>query len=261
MNYKLISNTMNRNFLMMAFVSLFTVVALCSCSKDDDENGDNGGNGVIQNNTLTVSVENGASYSGKIDVVKATTYSESDDDEFTLVSAPYTNGGFTLILPANLGAQYLENLDEDEIPQGITVSNPKAKTGWADLDAYKGDNRAGYFYHGIGDWEGELIYVDGDVTISGSYTETWTNGGGTEYEETYTETHRYNNCNLRKGWNIMYGKETEKGNNSYEYEVTTQVPAGAKWYFYDYSSPDYKSGSLHKQISSLSPKQKISFIK
>jgi hypothetical protein len=31
---------MKRNFLMMAFVSLFTVVALCSCNKDDDEKKD-----------------------------------------------------------------------------------------------------------------------------------------------------------------------------------------------------------------------------
>jgi hypothetical protein len=39
MSYKEILklNTMKRNFLMMAVVSLFTVVALCSCSKDDDE--------------------------------------------------------------------------------------------------------------------------------------------------------------------------------------------------------------------------------
>ncbi|MDR1340600.1 MAG: hypothetical protein LBK58_11195 [Prevotellaceae bacterium] len=246
---------MKRNFLMMAFVSLFTVVALCSCNKDEDENDDKGGNGVIQNNTVTAVVENGASYNSKIDLVEAVTYS-NDDKLITLASAPYTNGGFTLNLPASLGAQYLEPLfdEEDEIPDGVTVSNPNVKTGEAILDAYKSDSYVGSFYHGNGDWEGELIYVDGDVSISGSGTETWTYGEGTEYEETYTNTYRYN-CNLRKGWNIMYEKRTEK--DSYEY--TTQAPANVKWYFEDKSSYNL-SGSLHKQVSPLSAKQKLRFL-
>jgi hypothetical protein len=129
---------MKRNFLMMAFVSLFTVVALCSCSKDEEENDDKGGNGNsgLQGNVLTVVVENGASYNSKIDLVKAVT--EDRNSEHTLVSTPYNSGKFTLNLPASLDTQYLESLDE--IPKGITVSNPNVKRGWAVLDAYKSDS-------------------------------------------------------------------------------------------------------------------------
>ncbi|MDR2130368.1 MAG: hypothetical protein LBP56_04260 [Odoribacteraceae bacterium] len=34
------------------------------------------------------------------------------------------------------------------------------------------------------------------------------------------------NLQLKKGWNVVYWKETEKGDNVYEEETTTQKPAG-----------------------------------
>jgi hypothetical protein len=341
-NYKfiIISNIMKRSYLTKAFVSLFTVVALCSCSKDEDpdsadtksadceilsfsvngvnwdvsgtnithtypagtaetslapaitlsagasvnpatdvaqnffttqgvtyivtaedgitkktytarasvEPGNNGGNGVIQNNTITVAVENGASYNSKIDLVRAVIYTD-DKRESTLTSAPYANGGFTLNLPASVSAQYLDGLDE--IPEGLTVSNPGVKMNQVDLEAYKSDSiYEGDFYHRIGNWEGTLIYVDGDLSITGTYTETYNEG--TENE--YTHTEKYNSCSLNRGWNMMYVKET-KVNSSYEYEWTTQAPEGAKWYFEDYSSFSV-SGSLQKQVHLLSVKHK-----
>jgi hypothetical protein len=237
---------MKRNFFMMAFVSLFTVVALCSCNKDEDDE-----NGAIPNNTITAVVENGASYNSEIDLVKAIVYSERDDRETTLASAPYSNGGFTLNLPASLDAQYLNAFEE--VPKGVTISNPNAKIGGANLEAYnKEDSYTGYFYQATGDWRGLLIYVDGNLSISGNYTETETYD-----EETYTHTEKYNNCNLKKGWNMIYIKETEKTGNSYEYEYTTQAPAGVKWHFYESGHYDY--GSLHKQAPSLSAKQKPRF--
>jgi hypothetical protein len=244
---------MKRDYFKMAFVSLFAVVALCSCSKDNDDNNDKAGNSVIQNNTISVSVENGASYSGKIDIVKAEIYSESDNEYVPLVSVPYNSGVFTINLPANVGAQHLSPPfeDEDEM-QGLTVSNPNVKGGSVDLDAYKSNSEIGLFYLETGDWEGSLIYVDGNLNITGSHTET---GDG------WTETLKYN-YNLRKGWNIVYVKETSKGNNSYDVEFTTQVPGGeAKWYFHEYNSSNI-SGSLRKQTPSLlSAKRKFGFIK
>jgi hypothetical protein len=238
---------MKRNFLIKAFVCLFTVVALCSCSKDDDEENSNGS----IPNKMVIAVENGASYNEKIDVVKVEIYSESSNNYVPLVSAPYENGGFTLDLPESVSAQYLEGIDfEEGVPQGLTVSNLNAKIGWVYLSAYKLSDETGYFYHGTGDWEGGLVYLDSDYNMTGSHTESET------YEEviyTYKETY---NVHGKRGWNMVYEKETNKGNNSYEYEMTTAVPAGAKWSFYDYSSEQSSvSGALLKS-KTLSAKLK-----
>jgi hypothetical protein len=217
---------------------------LCSCSKDED---DENGNAQVPDNKFTA-VENGASYNGKIDVVKAEIYSESSSNYITLASTTYENGGFTLDLPESVSAQYLEGLDvEEDVPEGLTVSNLNVKTGWVDLDAYKSNSETGYFYHGTGDWEGGLVYFDSDCNMTGSYTDT-----DTYSEITYTDKYFYN-VHGKKGWNIMYYKETKKGDYSYEEEITTQVPAGAKWYFYDYSS-DYSSKQSSVLGSLLKPK-------
>jgi hypothetical protein len=93
---------MKRNYLKMAFVSLFAVAALCSCNKDEDDNNDNGGTGAIQNNAISIEVEDGASYSEKIDIVKL------ECEGGTLANAPFNNGRFTLNLPASVSVQYLE---------------------------------------------------------------------------------------------------------------------------------------------------------
>jgi hypothetical protein len=232
-------NIMKRNFLMKAFVCLFTVVALCSCNKDED---DEDGNGTVPDNAVTV-VENGTSYNGKIDTVKlkAGIYSGDTWSDVTLASGIYENGGFKIDFPASVNAQYLEDFDEDDVPQGLTLSNPNAKFSFLSLDAYKSNSQIGYFYHGTGDWEGYPAYSDSDFNLTGSYTET------DEYEGvTYTDKSTYN-VHVKKGWNMVYEKETEKGDNSYEYEMTTSVPSGAKWYFYGYSSEQSSvSGSLLK---------------
>jgi hypothetical protein len=68
------------------------------------------------------------------------------------------------------------------------------------------------------------MYVDKDVSITGTVTET----------ETCDEAIYINkySVHLKRGWNIIYANETKKG-NMYEWEMTTTAPAGAKWYFYD----------------------------
>jgi hypothetical protein len=232
---------MKRNFLTKAFVCLFTVVALCSCSKDDDEENDNGnsGNSVIQNNTLVAVVENGASFNETIDSVKAVIYSETGG-EITLAQGAYVNDGFTINLPESVDARYLRNINsfvdyEENVPKDVTVSNSDAKFGYVSLYAYKYSD-VGEFYQATEDeeWDNdeELIYADRDVYIIGSDTD-------------YLDKYKYN-VYLKKGWNIIYYKSTQN-NNSREIECTTQVPAGAKWYFYDYSSRQSSvSGSLLK---------------
>ncbi|MDR1130042.1 MAG: hypothetical protein LBK96_03565 [Prevotellaceae bacterium] len=229
---------MKRNFLMMAFVSLFTVVALCSCGKDEEENDDKDGNGEnawIQGNTITAVVENGASYYGKIDAVRAEVNGYAP-----LVSVNYIDGGFTLTLPANINTQYLYNpADEDDyyIDEGVTISNPNVKVAEMYLGTYKSNSYTGYIYYGTEDWEGRFIYADGDVSITGL---------GSEWFKW--------NAHLKKGWNMVYGKEMDN-----EFEFTTQVPAGTKkWYFYDDTFST--SGSLRTQVSPLSAKHKLRFL-
>jgi hypothetical protein len=233
---------MKKNFLMMAFVCLFIGVTISSCKKDDKEDENNGSIG----NTLTVTVENGSSLNGKIDAVKAKIdYEKSNGgwDEYIAASAPYSNGGFTLQLPETVSDTYLGAFDTDEIPDGVTVSNLNAKIGWGYIEAYKEDENVGYFYLGTGttdaDWEGELIYSNGDVNITGTETDvySWESDGETYTE---TETNKYS-MYLKNGWNIVYEKWTEKGNNTEEYELTTTAPSGAKWYYYDYSSKSLSS--------------------
>jgi hypothetical protein len=224
---------------MMAFVSLFTVVALCSCNKDeneDDENGGNGENAWIQNNTINVVIENNAQYSSEIDTVKVQVGVSGNDDYYylTLASVPYNNGKFTIKLPESINKQYLYNvfeeleiMDHGEIPEGITISNQNIKGCYMGLYAYKSGlphNQGGFCYYGTedGDWTGELIYMDGDVSITGTGTFYW------PYD--WADTYKCN-IHLEKGWNMVYEKNNKKTDQWYEVEYTTQAPAGAKWYF------------------------------
>jgi hypothetical protein len=209
---------MKRFFLMKAFVCLFTVVALCSCNKDED---DENGNVQVPDNTF-IAVENGASYNGKIDVVKAEIYTENNGDYITLASAPYENGGFTIDLPESVNVQYLESMDN--IPQGLTVSNPNAKIGMVDLNAYKSDTVTGQFYYGITHWEGIIAYFDSDLSITGSYT--------------LTDKKVYN-VHGKKGWNMVYIIEYIAENNIESFtEITTQSPPkklSFSWHFQEWS--------------------------
>jgi hypothetical protein len=215
---------MRKNFLMMALVSLFTVVAFSSCSKDED-NG-NGDSSKIEDNKLTVAVEDGASYNSKIDLVKVEIGGDYSSDgvwsAHTVATAPYSNGGFTLNLPESVDARYLYDMDDEE---GITVSNRSALIGTVRFAAYKSDARAGYIYCGTasGEWEAMLVYANADVSITGVSTETDNDEG-----RSFTYRQKYN-AHLKRGWNMVYEKETVTGNVK-DYEVTTTAPAGMKWY-------------------------------
>jgi hypothetical protein len=308
---------MKKNFLMMAFVCLFTVVAISSCDKDKEDKKDpvevtgvtlnkaeltlNVGssetltatvepddadnktvtwttsdstkvkvtvNGLVTavakgsstvtatagsksdectvtvtNDTIiTAIVENGSSLNGKVDTVKAESeYEKSNEDwdYYLFASAPYSNGGFTLKLPKDVSDLYLSALSEAEFPDSITVSNRNVKVGQVDLSAYMSNYQTGAFYHGTIDWFSVLMYANGDVSITGSHTYTETYDlDGDDLPETYTYIEK-DNVHLKKGWNMVYMRETVKENNTYEDEVTTTVPSDAKWYFID-SYEDYE---------------------
>jgi hypothetical protein len=238
---------MKRNFLMKAFVCMFTVVALSSCNKDDDD----GDNGAIDN-TLKVAVENGNSLNEKIAVVKLIIW--PGDKEYA--SVEYKDGGFTLTLPENLSSQDLGPFDDDDFHYSIKISNENVKYGWAFLEAYKSGRYVGDFYLKSGDWEGYPVYADGDVSITGTYTET------EEYDGyTRTDTEKYN-VNLKKGWNIVYekGQGTENGTTyTYTYEATTTAPVGVKWYFESYDYDESSVSGSRAKTPFLQGKQKLRF--
>ncbi|MDR1154132.1 MAG: hypothetical protein LBL04_05425 [Bacteroidales bacterium] len=207
------------NSFRNAWMALLCGAMLCvSCKKDEPESA----------YEIVVSIENGTSYNDQIDLVKAEIELDDENDIITLVSAPYTGGGFTITLPVSVSDRYLVSID-DEISTDVTVtvSDPQVKVCMVSLEAYKSEINTGYFYHGVGKWVGEVMYVDRNVTITGSYTETETYG-----ETTLTYTYKYD-MHLSRGWNMVYDRMTEEG-RSFEYEMTTQVPAEAKWVFYDY---------------------------
>jgi hypothetical protein len=201
-------------------------------SKIADEDG---GDGIIKNNTITAKVVNGLSFD--VDFIRLEIgYDKGNDDwdVYVAANAPYVNGGFRLKLPANVNDRYLFPIDEEGyFPAGITVSHRNVKISmWDDgqnLYAYKANNCVGDIRHGIGDWGSSQVYANGDVSITGTSTNTDTNWDDITFVDTFIF-----NVHLKKGWNILYMREMSKGNNQYVYEVTTPPPSGADWYFRTY---------------------------
>ncbi|MDR0692117.1 MAG: hypothetical protein LBF69_03665 [Prevotellaceae bacterium] len=204
---------MKKHLLLMASAGLFAVVALCSCDKGGEDDG-GGTGGLMVDNKITVNVGN--SYNGEIDAVKAMIYHGENAQE--IAAAAFGNGEFTLNFPATVSDAYLSLVWTGAIPAGITLSNPNAKIADVPIYAYKSGNRVGTFYHGTSDWEGMLMYVNADCSITGSYI-----------AEDGVTTYTYSNLHLKQGWNYAY-KTKKDGVVTY----TSQVPAGAQWHYLQY---------------------------
>jgi hypothetical protein len=203
-------------FLWAALMSLMLMAVFNSCEKEDD---DDTGGGVVSNNTITAKVENGSDYNEEINLVKALIVTGERRNPQTgqyewagheVGSGSYSKGGFTLKLSASVEDQYLEYL-EDEFPDGLTISDPDVKIAFVTIVAYdESGAEIGSFELYSEDYEGILLYADGNVSITGTSAD--------EEEMTY-------NLQLKKGWNTVYGNDDR---------ITTQTPAGLKWYF-DYN--------------------------
>jgi hypothetical protein len=231
---------MRKNYLMMAFVSLFAVVAFSSCNED---NGGTGGGIDLNDNKITAVVENGASYNSKISLVKVKIDDygyEWEGGTVIIATTPYINGGFTLNLPESVDVKYLHAMfDEDTPPEGVTISNPNAKTVSVELEAYnKSGNSVGSVFcsnarplfdewgneNWDGSWIGFLMYANANVSVIGTYSES--------YSGIYKER---TNVHLTKGWNVVYQKSSYRTENNVEvadFEITSTLPAGVsmKWY-------------------------------
>jgi len=178
---------MKKTFLKFGlFLALgLTIVVFNSCEKDDDTDG-----GINDGTASKITATNVINGTTQIITVKALAYWESGDDDYVsdaIAQAPYQNNGFTLELPATLGAKYLETLDADDL-EGITVSDRNFKSVFLnDLRGYnEDDEEIGDFYLEEENDDSEhytsWIYVDRDVTIKGEYNEV-----DEEYNEEYID--------------------------------------------------------------------------
>lgn len=228
------------NFGLFLALGLTTAV-FNSCEKDDDNDG--GTNGGNASKITATNVINGST---QIKTVKALAYWKSGDEygNDAIAQGPYQNNGFTLELPATVGAKYLETIDEDDL-EGISVSDKNFKSYFLeDLSGYnEDDDEVGYFYLEEENDDSEhytsWVYVDRDVTIKGEYNEI-----DEEYDEEYIDKY---DLTLKKGWNIVYASYTDSyknGRDVYSYTFTSKKPSGVSYTWNFYGDYDYRSASV-----------------
>ena len=207
---------------LVMLLSIMVFIGISSCSDDND-------NGSNNPSVIDAKVVDGSEYNDQIVTVKALIVESYErypgggyyQTGYEVASCPYKNGGFKLNLSKDVPSQYLESLDETDFGEeeiAPFVSDKNAKIANLSILAYdEADKEIGEFYL---NWENEedagaiYCYADRDFTVKGTY-----NYG--DYKDIY-------NVSIRKGWNIIYNKETNESFTS-----TTSKPNGAnfKWYF------------------------------
>jgi hypothetical protein len=170
-----------------------------------------------------------------------TDWYDYDEEEVIIASAPFKNGGFTITLPKKVDERLLEPMEFDDM-EGINVSDKNAK-GMEEitLEAYKDNENVGVFECGYEDLTQYVqvvyMFVDRDVKLTGSYTET----DGWIFTITY-------DLDLKKGWNTVYGIEIEEGGGT----ATTKKPdVNLTWNYYTYSGNLYKPNAVKKSSKKL----------
>jgi hypothetical protein len=219
---------------MAAFICAVTVFT--GCSKDEDE--------TSSTTTISATVESGSSYNSSIDTVKAMV--EIDDVYSAIASVKYSNGGFSLSLPKTVDDQYLEKMNTD-MPDGIKVSDSQAKGCGIELMGYKSNKLIGTFQYALSDDidegnYGGYLYVDKNVTITGSYSESlW----GIDVKMVYDLT-------LKKGWNLVYMKTTASETDySITMEISSNAITGLKWFFIEEDNSYYSLSSQSKSATTI----------
>ena len=170
--------------------ALICGMVLTSCGTDVDEN-----SVVIETSSIkAMSVEN---VNNNIVTVKAIiwSYKQHSDGEWYSVahevaSSKFENGGFELIFSENVPYEFLFPESDRIVPEGVAVSDIKAKTGLIEIEEYSSTgNRTGciFMFSNDNHWIIEFIYADRDFTEKGK----------TQYGEEY-------DCTYNEGWNIRY---------------------------------------------------------
>jgi hypothetical protein len=185
--------------------------------------GDDDPPSIAGDGTLNVKLE-GSNY-GQISSVKLIYSIQDYGKGDVLASAGFSSGSFSIILPATVAGQYLEDIEDEFDAEGITISNKSAKICVDPvLIAYNSSgNEIGFinYQNQNGDYIGFLSYLDRDVTISGTSTTTSKDGI------------RILNLNLvlKQGWNFLYQTSSTSSDGTRTTTGTTTAPSGLKWYF------------------------------
>jgi hypothetical protein len=233
---------MKKSFMTLAaFICAVTVFT--GCNKDDDEGETN------SITSISATVESGSSYNSSIDTVKAVV--DINNVYFTIASGSYSNGGFSISLPKTVDDKYLEKMTTD-MPEGITVSDSQTKGCGIELKGYKSNKALGIFQYTLTNDadagnEGAYVYVDKNVTIIGSYSESlW----GITMKEVY-------DLSLKKGWNIVYMQTTaSEADMSATIKISNEKITGLKWFFIEDEDSAYSLSGQSKSATTTG-KQKI----
>ena len=209
-----------KNFLFFLIAVMTLLLAACIAKIPLPPDGEHNEPPDVPNTDfkITAKVENGSAYNSSIKRVRAVIYyGNNDDDEYVLTSANYTDGGFTLNLPASVNSRYL-------------TSNGSANLAIIDLEGFSSSSGSYNFNHYVDDFiYGKIdlnaysativyyMYADRDVTIKNSDNKTSFN------------------MSLKKGWNMVYSTILLSG--SYTTFETVGV-SGLRWY----ASEDFGAG-------------------
>ena len=210
--------------IVAMIIACLAVIFVTSCNKDDDDPA------TSAVKTITAQVEGGSNLNSKIDEVRvfASYRSGNSWNEEEIAKGAFANGSFTINLPDPLASKFLAVWNEDNVGEGISVSNKSVKmTEGANgvwFVAYKGGVQVGEIYYESNNFEAWLIYVDSNVDITGSNSENY---------DDWTVNHIFS-MSLKTGWNFVYSSYSENTTSKTEtFTTTTTEPSGLKWVFYE----------------------------
>ena len=195
---------MKKQFIIAALA----LVAMAGCKKDADDFGAN-----TFNRTITGTLQNG---NPAIKKVEATILNEP------IASGSYSNGGFSITLPETVESSRCEKISD--IFNGAKISDKNAMiASIVGFESYDGTGKfTGHILYqkeeaGLTD-DAFFLYTDRNVKITGKHKPPY---GNTETE--------FDNLILKKGWNIVYVKNTARG----KFVESNQEISGLKWILFD----------------------------
>jgi predicted small secreted protein len=220
-----------KKILLLMIVAIATSV-FTACDKGDDGGGS--------------SVSTDGSISGKLKLVEASwnedytdvsyilkgdvtdeideiwAVMESGDNEIVLGKYPVSNGEFSFKIPVP-DDNYLYSIYDEDMPSGLTISDPTVKAGYVDFEAYKNGQYVCSIERITSDLSDdvgiEYMYTSKDVKITGTFVE---NDEGETYNNEY-------NVSFKKGWNTIVSKTTEKENAHTNKFTANDEPSGMIW--------------------------------
>jgi hypothetical protein len=238
---------MKNKILLFALMGIMAGALMTACNKDDGkvEDRDAKGNPIV-NNVITAGVENGGDFNGDIDQVKGlinakeTYNSTTGRNEWTgseIASCSYANGGFTLTLPAEVSAQYVNQKLSDVFGSGKSDTGQVATLH---IVAYKSNVEVGYF---VFSKTNDTVTDYSGITRLYSYTAHFLYAKEMGYGIYTAGEKARGSFSISqvwlpyKGWNTVYQQNTrtigEKDTYPYRLIIYSYQEDGLKWYFKD----------------------------